>query len=221
MRTFLASISAGFLTLASPAQSCDVALLLAVDVSGSVDPSEYRIQMGGLSAALRDGLVSEALVVGQVSLSLMQWSGSSRQEIVLPWFQVRDFDDVEEFAQQIDDAPRRWRNYSTAIGEALALGLETMRSGPDCARYVIDVSGDGPSNEGLSPTEPRQLLERAGVVVNGLVIDTRDEDLANYYRDNIIMGPGAFVVSANSFDDYPERIREKLIRELTKQFAAK
>ena len=177
--------------------------------------------MGGLSAALRDGLVSEALVVGQVSLSLMQWSGSSRQEIVLPWFQVRDFDDVEEFAQQIDDAPRRWRNYSTAIGEALALGLETMRSGPDCSRYVIDVSGDGPSNEGLSPTEPRQLLERAGVVVNGLVIDTRDEDLANYYRDNIITRPGAFVVSANSFDDYPERIREKLIRELTKQFAAK
>ena len=59
------------------------------------------------------------------------------------------------------------------------------------------------------------------MVVNGLVIDTRDEDLANYYRDNIIMGPGAFVVSANSFDDYPERIREKLIRELTKQFAAK
>lgn len=220
MRRLLASLCIGIFGTLSQARACDVALLLAVDVSGSVDPGEYRTQMHGLSAALRDGLVSEALVVGQANLALMQWSGSSRQEIVLPWFAIQDFDDVEVFAQMVDDAPRLWRNYSTAIGEALLLGLDTMNVAPDCARRVIDVSGDGVSNEGPLPEDVRQLLDRAGIVVNGLAIDDRDEGVLEYYRSHVIAGQGAFAVSANSFDEYPKRIREKLIRELTKQFAA-
>lgn len=205
----------------SQAKACDVALLLAVDVSGSVDPSEYRIQMGGLSAALRDGLVSEALVVGQANVALMQWSGSSRQEISLPWFAIRDFEDVESFARMVDETPRLWRNYSTAIGEALLLGLETMQVAPVCDRLVIDVSGDGESNEGVVPQDVKPLMARAGITVNGLVIDTRNEGILDYYRSNVITGQESFVVSANSFDEYPDRIREKLIRELTKQFAAR
>ena len=196
-------------------------MLLAVDVSGSVDPSEYRIQMGGLSAALRDGLVSEALVVGQANVALMQWSGSSRQEISLPWFAIRDFEDVERFARMVDETPRLWRNYSTAIGEALLLGLQTMQVAPDCDRLVIDVSGDGESNEGVVPQDVKPLMARAGITVNGLVIDTRNEGILEYYRSNVITGQESFVVSANSFDEYPDRIREKLIRELTKQFAAR
>ncbi|MGR3814114.1 MAG: DUF1194 domain-containing protein [Cognatishimia activa] len=221
MRRFFCALSISFLAWTSQARACEVALLLAVDVSGSVDPSEYRIQMGGLSAALRDGLVSEALVVGQANVALMQWSGSSRQEISLPWFAIRDFEDVERFARMVDETPRLWRNYSTAIGEALLLGLETMQTAPDCERLVIDVSGDGESNEGVVPQDVKPLMARAGITVNGLVIDTRNEGILEYYRSNVITGQESFVVSANSFDEYPDRIREKLIRELTKQFAAR
>ena len=221
MRRFFCALSISFLAWTSQARACEVALLLAVDVSGSVDPSEYRIQMGGLSAALRDGLVSEALVVGQANVALMQWSGSSRQEISLPWFAIRDFEDVESFARMVDATPRLWRNYSTAIGEALLLGLETMQTAPDCERLVIDVSGDGESNEGVVPQDVKPLMARAGITVNGLVIDTRNEGILEYYRSNVITGQESFVVSANSFDEYPDRIREKLIRELTKQFAAR
>lgn len=221
MRRFFCALSISFLAWTSQARACEVALLLAVDVSGSVDPSEYRIQMGGLSAALRDGLVSEALVVGQANVALMQWSGSSRQEISLPWFAIRDFKDVETFARMVDDTPRLWRNYSTAIGEALLLGLQTMQVAPDCDRLVIDVSGDGESNEGVVPQDVKPLMARAGITVNGLVIDTRNEGILEYYRSNVITGQESFVVSANSFDEYPDRIREKLIRELTKQFAAR
>ena len=221
MRRFFCALSISFLAWTSQARACEVALLLAVDVSGSVDPSEYRIQMGGLSAALRDGLVSEALVVGQANVALMQWSGSSRQEISLPWFAIRDFEDVERFARMVDETPRLWRNYSTAIGEALLLGLETMQTAPDCERLVIDVSGDGESNEGVVPQDVKPLMARAGITVNGLVIDTRNEGILDYYRSNVITGQESFVVSANSFDEYPDRIREKLIRELTKQFAAR
>lgn len=221
MRRSLATFITCLFGFTSQAKACDVALLLAVDVSGSVDPSEYRIQMGGLSAALRDGLVSEALVVGQANVALMQWSGSSRQEISLPWFAIRDFEDVERFARMVDETPRLWRNYSTAIGEALLLGLETMQAAPDCERLVIDVSGDGESNEGVVPQDVKPLMARAGITVNGLVIDTRNEGILDYYRANVITGQESFVVSANSFDEYPDRIREKLIRELTKQFASR
>jgi Ca-activated chloride channel family protein len=151
----------------------------------------------------------------------MQWSGTSRQQIVLPWFAIRDFQDVESFAQKVDQAPRLWRNYSTAIGEALLLGLDTMRGAPDCDKRVIDVSGDGASNEGFLPAQVKPLLTASDVVVNGLVIDDRNEGVVDYYKEHVITGPGAFVVAANSFADYPERIREKLVRELTKQFAAR
>ena len=121
----------------------------------------------------------------------------------------------------VDETPRLWRNYSTAIGEALLLGLETMQTAPDCERLVIDVSGDGESNEGVVPQDVKPLMARAGITVNGLVIDTRNEGILDYYRANVITGQESFVVSANSFDEYPDRIREKLIRELTKQFASR
>jgi Ca-activated chloride channel family protein len=111
------------LTFATPVQACDVALMLAVDVSGSVDPREYRIQMDGLAAGLMDQSVSEALIAGKSKLALMQWTGSGRQEVVIGWTRITDDDDIKAFTDQIILAPRIWRNYSTAIGEALGLSL--------------------------------------------------------------------------------------------------
>ena len=221
MRAFRTICLLTVLLLPQVSRACDVALLLAVDVSGSVDPDEYRVQMDGLAAAIRDPLVSEALVRGQSAVSLMQWSGVSRQVVTIPWTLIRDYDDVERLAQLIETDPRRWRNYSTAIGEALQQGVLAMRHAPVCDRKVIDVSGDGVSNEGGEPTYVHPSLQAADITVNGLVIDVENVDLFGYYERNVITGPKSFVMSANSFEEYPSRIREKLLRELAALFAGR
>ncbi len=154
------------------AAACDLALVLAVDVSGSVDAQEYRLQMDGLAAGLRDGVVSEALVRARAQVLLLQWSGGSRQEVTLPWTQVQSFADVEALARQVETAPRPWRNFSTAIGEALELALAQFPAVPECKRRVVDVSGDGFSNEGIEPQELREALAAA----DGRCCATRFED---------------------------------------------
>ncbi|MGX9351251.1 DUF1194 domain-containing protein [Shimia sp. W99] len=203
-----------------PARACDVALLLAVDVSGSIDPLEYKVQMEGLAAGLRDGVVVEALVRGQSAVALMQWTGEGRQELVLPWFQVRSPADAEAFAQAVEAMPRVWDKYSTAVGEAMLMALKAFESAPACLRKVVDVSGDGFSNEGLEPAKAREAMVRADVTVNALVIETNEIDLTAYFWENVITGAGAFVVTANGFPDYPARIRQKLIRELARQMSS-
>ena len=208
------AVSAGSL-----AQACDLALVLAVDVSGSVDPQEYRIQMDGLAEALRDGIVAEALVDAQAWLTLVQWTGSSRQQTSIAWAQMTTFDAVEAFAERVTQEPRLWRNYSTAIGEALHYSLASFDDIPDCRRKVIDVSGDGSSNEGLSPRDMHAALNAEKVTVNAVVIETDGEDLTGYFWENVITGEGAFVMTANGFADYPDRIRRKLQRETVRQLS--
>ena len=218
MRTVLFVI---FLNLIAPIQSraCELALALAVDVSGSVDQNEYNVQMQGLADAVRDSVVSEALVQAEAAVMLVQWTGSSRQVVSLPWKRIRTFDDVEALAAAIETTPRRWRNYSTAIGEALAFTLRQFETAPLCRRRVIDVSGDGVSNEGTEPRKRFPQLRAAGVVVNALAIEASVSDLTAYFWENVIIGEGAFVATADDFKDYPDRIRQKLRRETTKQLA--
>lgn len=198
---------------------CDLALVLAVDVSGSVDQSEFRVQMDGLALALRDGIVADALVDQKAAVTLIQWSGSSRQAQTVPWTQTLTLADVDALAQQIATTPRKWRNYSTAIGEALSLSLASLENGPQCRRRVIDVSGDGISNEGVEPQAVQSELRAAGIVVNALAIETEDADLTAYFYENLITGKGAFVITANGFEDYPEQIKRKLQRETTKHLS--
>jgi len=217
---FLVSAGSVSLQFAAHAQTCDLALALAVDVSGSVDSDEYRIQMDGLAEALRDGIVAEALVQAHAKLLLVQWTGTSRHQVTIPWVQINDFDDLEALASRISNDPRRWRNFSTAIGEALAHTEEQFAQVADCRRKVIDVSGDGVSNEGISPERVRETLRQAQITVNAVVIDTGDDDLAEYFREHVITGGGAFVEIAHGFEDYPERIRKKLIRETSTQISS-
>lgn len=208
------------LALPLPGWACDLALVLAVDVSGSVDETEYRIQMDGLAAGLRDGLVSEALVSAQARVTLIQWSGRARQEISIPWTPTRTFDEVEALAQAIETAPRPWRNFSTALGEALLLGLSQITEGPACKRRVIDLSGDGPSNEGVEPATLKSLMRQADVTVNAIAIEQSEPDLTAYFYEHVIEGEGAFVETARSFRDYPEKIRRKLVREVARKTAS-
>lgn len=214
MRTFLFIF---LLLVPLPLRACGLALLLAVDVSGSVDRDEYAIQMLGLADALRDGIVADALVSQQASVGLLQWTGATRQHLSIPWTSMHSHSEVLVFANRIEAEPRAWRNYSTALGEALEASLTALASVGHCGRKVVDVSGDGVSNEGVEPSITRNQLNRAGVTVNAIAIETDDTDLTAYFFENVITGEGAFVFSANGFEDYPEKIRKKLQRETTER----
>ena len=204
----------------STGRACDLALVLAVDVSGSVDSQEYRIQMDGLAAGLRDGIVSEALVDARAMIMLLQWTGSTRQKITQPWVQMMTFADIEALAQRIEGEGRAWKNYSTAIGEALEISIAAMAEVSDCKRHVIDLSGDGLSNEGREPQELRAVAQAMGITINAVAIEGSEDDLTAYFFENVIAGDGAFVETATGFEDYPDRIRRKLQRETTKQLSA-
>ncbi|MEM9584572.1 MAG: DUF1194 domain-containing protein [Pseudomonadota bacterium] len=197
-----------------------MALILAVDVSGSVDSREYAIQMQGLAEGLRDGAVSEALVAHQAQVQLIQWTGSGRQQVSVDWTALEGGADVATFADQVETAPRAWRNFSTAIGEALVFAQGNFAKVLHCARKVIDVSGDGPSNEGVAPEAVHAQLDAQGIIVNGLAIEESDAALTRYYEQKLITGPGAFAIRAARFEDYPDRIRRKLLREITKQLSS-
>lgn len=216
MRTLVSALASLF---CGPALACDLALALAVDVSGSVDRGEYRLQMDGLATALRDPVISEALVRGRAQLMLVQWTGSARQLVSIPWTEVRDFETVERFAARVAAEPRPWRNFSTAIGEALAFALAQFAPVASCKRRLIDLSGDGVSNEGLPPEEVHAQLRAAGVVVNAIAIEQSETDLTAYFYEHVIVGEGAFVVTASTFTEYPAKIRQKLLREVVMQTA--
>ncbi|MEM9241124.1 MAG: DUF1194 domain-containing protein [Pseudomonadota bacterium] len=209
-------LCASLLFAAVPARACDIALVLAVDVSGSVDNTEFRIQMDGLAEGLRDPSVSEALVVGEAAIMVLQWTGTTRQAISIPWTQVRSFEEVDALASRIETVNRKWRNYSTAIGEAMEFSQAQFADAPACDRHVIDISGDGSSNEGVEPKDAAAELLAAGTTVNALVIEGAEPMLTEYFWENVILGPGAFVITANSFDEYPRRMRMKLLREVSK-----
>ncbi|WP_282120114.1 DUF1194 domain-containing protein [Ruegeria atlantica] len=216
--TLLRTIAA-CVCLTPPAYACDLALALAVDVSGSVDSTEYRIQMDGLAAGLRDPIVSEALVRGKARVMLVQWTGSSRQMVTVPWTHIDSFEAIDQFAAKVANDPRVWRNFSTAIGEALESTMSYFDTVSDCKRHLIDISGDGVSNEGVEPSDVHRILRTRGVTVNAIAIEESEPDLTAYFFENVIVGEGAFVVSASGFADYPERIRKKLLREVTQQTA--
>ncbi|RMF34550.1 MAG: DUF1194 domain-containing protein [Alphaproteobacteria bacterium] len=210
-----AAALAACLILSSPAQACGLALALALDVSGSVDPQEFALQRDGLAAALRDPSVSDALVAVKAAILVVQWTGSTRQAVVIPWRRIGSRDALAALAVEVERMPRLWRHFSTGIGEALIFTSGTFAEVGDCARKVIDVSGDGRSNEGIAPQDVRRSLMRLGFTINGLAIEGSEPDLTGYYRDSVIAGPGAFVIAATGFRDYPEKIRRKLLTEVT------
>lgn len=203
------------LSLAGPAAACDVALALAIDVSGSVDPAEYRLQTEGLADALRDPTVADALIGARAEILVVHWTGSSRQAVAVPWRSMHSLADVEALAAEVASIPRRWRHFSTAIGDALLFTFNQFAEQPGCHHRVIDVSGDGKSNEGPLPSHVGHALAAQGVQINGLAIEGSEDDLTTYFRENVIAGPNAFVLTAQGFRDYPRAIRRKLITEVT------
>ena len=138
---------------------------------------------------------------------------------MIPWTRIDSFNTLDRFADQVAADPRVWRNFSTAIGEALDMTVASFDDVPECERHLIDLSGDGISNEGIEPSTIHAKLRDRGITVNAIAIEESEPDLTAYFFENVIVGEGAFVVSAAGFADYPERIRKKLLREVTQQTA--
>ncbi|MEM1130739.1 MAG: DUF1194 domain-containing protein [Pseudomonadota bacterium] len=204
----------------SPVHSCEIALAFAVDVSASITSRIYRSQLDGLAAAVRDPLIASELERANASLTLVQWTGKHLQEVSIPWTPMRSAADVESFAVRTQQVPRAWRGTNTAIGAMLDFTNRVFDDAPDCYRRVLDVSGNGPSNEGDPPETRRPALVAAGITINAIVVDIEAKDLAGYYANNVIGGIGAFVITAEDISDYAEKMRQKLFRELAIQMAA-
>ncbi len=201
---------------AGPAAACDLALALAVDVSASISAEEYALQLGGLADALLHPEVAEALTHGRAAVMLAQWSGQTRQTVTIPWRRISSADDMADLAELVRNAPRAWEHYSTAIGDALTMVSVSFVKTEDCLRHVIDVSGDGSSNEGIAPWKARDVLVSQGITINALAIESNVRGLARYFEENVIGGDNAFVEMANTFEDYPAAIERKLLREVVK-----
>jgi hypothetical protein len=200
------------------ARDVDLELLLAVDVSPSVDAEEYALQIHGLAAALRDPVVVDVILAAApngVALALMQWAGPREQAVSVPWSEVRDQASADAFAQKIDAVTRPATYGGTAIGNALDRGVSLLAENDfEGTRQVIDISGDGRTNQGDSPAPIRTHAVLAGITVNGLVIVNEEPQLSGYYRERVIGGPGAFILQVDDFEDFARAMRMKLMREI-------
>ena len=214
----LGLVSLGGPTANASGPRCALALVLAIDVSGSVDQGEYGLQMSGLAAALRSEEVANALASvgdGRVYVSAMHWSGTGQQAEIAPWTLLDSRESIRQFANGIETRSRSFDKFSTAIGEALVFAdAQFAKLKAPCRRRVIDVSGDGRSNEGWSPNLIRDSVVGRGVTINALAILASDKELLGYFQRYIIGGAGSFVMSADRFADYPEAIKRKLVREI-------
>ncbi|MFN3972502.1 MAG: DUF1194 domain-containing protein [Gemmobacter sp.] len=200
---------------ANPVRACDTALLLAVDISGSIDAGEYAVQMRGLAQALEDPDLIDLLIAGQVALAVVHWSGVGRQALVMPWARMRGAGDVVAFADRAATLPRAFSASDTAVGEALAFATAQFAAVPDCRRRVIDISGDGPENAGFTVTRARAAAIAQGIEINAIAIeDPGPSSPVTRFYQRWVISPQGFVMTARSVNDYPRTLRAKLIREL-------
>ncbi|MCK7611626.1 DUF1194 domain-containing protein [Roseibium sediminicola] len=204
------------LLTAQPIQACSLSLVLAMDGSASVDAREHALQLNGLADALRDPDVVQAIeAVGGIWVTSFEWSGRYQQLQQLGWRHLTDSASASEAAETLRRSPRGYTEFPTAIGYALGHAAVQLRKAPvPCARKVVDVAGDGINNDGFGPASAYKAFDFDGVTVNGLVISGPDDPPLHYYRANVIRGPGAFVETARTYDDYAGAMKRKLLREI-------
>jgi hypothetical protein len=210
---------------AHAADPVDVELVLAVDVSLSMSPIELEIQRDGYAAALTDPKVIEAIKSGyhgRIAVTYFEWAGATMQHIIVPWTVIGSREDAEKVAQQLSALPPNSAR-RTSISGALEFGADLLAESPfRGVKRVIDVSGDGPNNQGPPVDLTRDQVAAQGITINGLPLMTNGgitsaydvDDLDRYYADCVISGPGSFVVPVNEWSQFPEAIRRKLVLEL-------
>jgi hypothetical protein len=196
----------------------DLALVLALDGSASVTFEEFNLIAGGMAAALRDPVVLKGLVGGPAGaslVSLLLWSGSGAQAVMIDWTRIANAADAAGFADAIDNMPRGVRPGATAIGEALLAAIKLLDAAPAKAgRQVVDVVGDGRSNDGVLPGPIRDRMAAAGITINGLCVLHEEPDLLQSYTAEVIGGPGAFALPCPDYPAFAAAMRLKLLREL-------
>ncbi|MDE9450564.1 DUF1194 domain-containing protein [Aliiroseovarius sp. Z3] len=197
---------------------CRQALALGLDVSGSVDEGEYRLQLDGLAAALEHADVLRALLSQPdrpIQIAVYEWSGPSHQRLLQDWATITDRTVVASIANRLRGTARIKADPSTGIGAAMIYG-QRLLAGRKCETRTLDISGDGPTNTGPRPQDVRYLSGFNGITINGLVIGSgdADTDLVTYYKELVIHGFGRFVEQADDFKDYEDAMARKLLREL-------
>ena len=202
------------------AAGCKLALVLALDISSSVNQREYNIQLQGLARAFRTPEVIEAILTppgAAIATIVYEWSGYNQQDIVIPWTMLDSEAAILNVAATLAAHRRPYTDLTTALGKAVEYGAMMFRDAPPCGRKVIDVSGDGENNDGVGPEYFRAQGKLDGITINGLVVQGAYPDPAPYYRKYVIQGPGAFVALARDFNDYPSVILDKLLREIDQE----
>ena len=224
-----AGISSGISSPGARAESVDMLLVLAADVSRSIDESEFNLQRKGYAAAMTDPQVLRAIVGGRhhgIAVTFIEWSGAADQNVVVDWTVVRDEEAAGGVAATMLAAPRSFLG-RTSISAAIDFAMERLAVAPAQAdKRIIDISGDGTNNAGRAVTEARDDAVAAGVTINGLaIINTQANPgyafhtqppggLPKYYEENVIGGPGAFLLHVNNFDSFAAAITRKLVTEI-------
>ncbi|MEO0371946.1 MAG: DUF1194 domain-containing protein [Pseudomonadota bacterium] len=203
---------------AAQAQTCRLALVLAMDVSSSVDEAEYDLQKTGLASALDAPEVRDAILFGgdgHVALAVYEWSGFGQQVLQLDWQILDSQADIDRAVVALAQMKRSHDDFPTSIGPALGYGARLLSRGPICARQVIDVSGDGVNNDRFGPEEAYRHFNLAGVTVNGLVVLGHDPEVADYYLTKVLHGPQAFMILADGYETFRDAMARKLYREVS------
>jgi len=215
-------------------QTVDIAIALAADVSRSIDDEEFQLQRRGYAAAVTSSRFVQAIQAGAhgvIALCFLEWAGPDQQTVVTKWMVIRDGEGAAKFAKILLDAPRSSRGH-TAIGAGIDFAVAQLEAdGVTAERRVIDVSGDGSSNSGRLVTAARDEAVAKGITINGLAIINEKiggepgtflyehthppGGLPNYYRENVIGGPGAFVLQIVNFDTFDEAMTNKLLTEIS------
>lgn len=207
------------------AETVDLLLVLAADVSRSTDDDEFNLQRKGYANAITDPEVLSAIIGGKhhaIAVTFVEWSGDREQQVVVDWTVVRDGEAAAAMASAIMAAPRSFIDRA-----AIDFAVQRLQVSPaESERRVIDVSGDGTSNTGRPVTEARDAAVAAGITINGLAIINKSSGpayashtnppggLPKYYRENVIGGPGAFLITIEDFHSFADAITRKLIFEI-------
>ena len=196
----------------------DLELVLAVDVSSSVDEEEYQLQIRGVGAAFRHPDVIAAIEStggNGIAVAMVQWSDNEEQALVGGWHIIKDAADAAEYARIIRRTPRIIAGGQTSIAGAFSFSINEIKNNNiDSGRKVIDVSGDGRANNGIHPMNIRNLAIEENITVNGLVIINEEPFLDGYFERGVIGGRGAFMMIAEDYRDYAAMILQKLLREI-------
>jgi hypothetical protein len=201
-----------------PQGDVSVALVLAVDTSGSVSMDRFELQKQGYAAAFRNPQVLGAihsLGTQSIAVTMFQWTGPLLHVVVVDWTLIKDQPSAERFAAAVQSAPRRLFGGGTSISGAIDYGRVLLAQSPyRGARRIIDISGDGSNNSGRPAAAARNEAVADGIGINGLPILTVEPGLDHYYANNVIGGPGAFMIPARNYDTFADAILKKLINEI-------